>query len=501
MAAFAKEEPGLGESQHKAGIVQTDFERLQSQDTCGKEQPIEHTTQAQQDGPGTADHYYPEGGFGWCVLAGTFVVGFWCLGLSLSWGVFLQYFLHTKTFTTDNTNSHEEELAWAGSIGSACIFAGAPIAAVASHRLGIRPILVFGVLASSLGLITASFANRVWHLYLTMGILSGFGGSTLYFTSLMILSQYFHRRRGIVAGIAASGAGVGASALAPLTRYMLAALGFPWTARILGGCLAVCLSLAVCCLRPYRGSNSSTAMSSSSSTIRNADAVESEETPPPRTTPGPSPSPITSGGLDFRLLRRPSFALILVATNLATLVYLVPLFLISNYITTIVGGTAAQGAAVVSICSAVAILARVLFGTIADRLGVLNIAATCCLLSGVSALCLWGGHVAPATMPVTTAFMVCYGIFAGSAIVLLPVAATKAVGPDKLASAVGFVFFSHTIGYLLGTPIAQAVIRAQGGGVQCGVGAGEGVCQSKSVGGDLKEKGKRSDVTYRYHCI
>lgn len=299
----------------------------------------------------------------------------------------------------------------------------------------------------------------------------------------MILSQYFHRKRGIVAGITASGVGVGASALAPLSRYMLATLGFPWTARILGGCLAVCLSLAVCCLRPYRGSNSSTVMSSSSSTIQNADAVESEGSPP-RTTPGPPPSPIPSGGLDFRLLRRPSFALILLATNLATLVYLVPLFLISHYIPTIVGGTAAQGAAVFSICSAVAILARVLFGTIADRLGALNTAAACCLLSGVSALCLWGGLVAPATMPVTTAFMVCYGIFAGSAIVLLPVAATKAVGPDKLASAVGFVFFSHTIGYLLGTPIAQAVIRAQVGGyagASVFVGVGNIVCSAVLV--------------------
>lgn len=275
----------------------------------------------------------------------------------------------------------------------------------------------------------------------------------------MVLSQYFHRKRGIAAGIAASGAGVGASALAPLVRYMLAALGFSWTARILGGCMVVCLGLAVCCLRPYHGSNSSTA-------------------------PGPSPSPIPSGGLDFRLLRRPSFALILLATNLATLVYLVPLFLISNYITTIVGGTATQGATVFSICSAVAILARVLMGTIADRLGVLNTTTACCLFSGVSALCLWGGLVAPTTVLVTTVFMVCYGVFAGSAIVLLPVAATKAVGADKLASAVGFVFFSHTIGYLLGTPIAQAVIRAQGGGyvgASVFVGVGNMVCSGVLV--------------------
>lgn len=295
----------------------------------------------------------------------------------------------------------------------------------------------------------------------------------------MILSQYFYRKRSVAAGIAASGAGVGASSLAPLTRFMLAELGFPWTTRILGGCMAVCLSLAVLCLRPYNGSNSSSSVMTSPgrNNSRNTVAVAPEEQPPP--PPGPRtsvPSPM-SGGLDFALFRRPDFALIIAATNLATLVYLVPLFLISNYITTVVGGTAAQGAAVIGICSAVAILSRVLFGLLADRYGVLNTSVVCCLFSGLSALCLWGGP-APKTVAVTTVFMVFYGVFAGSAIVLLPVAATKAVGADKISSAVGFVCFSHTIGYLFGTPLAQSMIRAQGGyaGAIVFVGVGNMVC-------------------------
>ncbi|KAG0026380.1 hypothetical protein BGZ81_006420 [Podila clonocystis] len=208
----------------------------------------------------------------------------------------------------------------------------------------------------------------------------------------MILSQYFHRKRSVAAGIAASGAGVGASSLAPLTRYMLAELGFPWTIRILGGCMAVCLSLAVLCLRPYNGSALSTSVMalSSRNNSRNAVAVAPEEQPLSPGPRNPAPSPL-SGGLDFGLFRRPSFALIIAATNLATLVYLVPLFLISNYITTVVGSTAALGAAVLSICSAVAILSRVLFGLLADRCGVLNTSVFCCLFSGLSALCLWGG--------------------------------------------------------------------------------------------------------------
>lgn len=72
---FAKEE-GVDNKVHS--IVLTDIANFQSQDKNGKERPIESNSLAQQGGTQSeTDHYYPEGGFGWCVLAGTFVVGFW----------------------------------------------------------------------------------------------------------------------------------------------------------------------------------------------------------------------------------------------------------------------------------------------------------------------------------------------------------------------------------------------------------------------------------------
>lgn len=73
----AKEEEGRVQSK-VPGVVLTNIASLQSKDKYGMEQSIVSNNLALQSGiqSGT-DHYYPEGGFGWCVLAGTFVVGFW----------------------------------------------------------------------------------------------------------------------------------------------------------------------------------------------------------------------------------------------------------------------------------------------------------------------------------------------------------------------------------------------------------------------------------------
>jgi len=203
------------------------------------------------------------------------------------------------------------------------------------------------------------------------------------------------------------------------------------------------------------------------------------------TTPHPDPSPPS---LDFRLFKSLSFSLIFLATNLFALVYLVPLLLAPSFATSI-GLSAAEGATMISIASAVGIVARILIGHLADQYGVLNATLICCTITGLACLTLWLNAASFATL---AAFMVFYGCFAGSSIMLFPVAATKAVnvlstttapnnsgasgpnshvGPapsrtgnsDGVSSALGFIFFAHTVGYLFGTPLAQFLIENQGG--------------------------------------
>jgi hypothetical protein len=48
---------------------------------------------------------------------------------------------------------------------------------------------------------SASFANKVWHLILTQGVLYGLGGSIIYYPTILFVDEWFIRRKGFAFGI------------------------------------------------------------------------------------------------------------------------------------------------------------------------------------------------------------------------------------------------------------------------------------------------------------
>lgn len=295
-------------------------------------------------------------------------------------------------------------------------------------------------------------------------------------------------------GVAISGSGIGSSVMAPLLHLMLYRLGFPWTMRIMGGCMFVSLSAAACFVRPYRpsGLEMSSPVVRSRSGAQIASTTEDEEavagigrvdvggdrmdekvdtdprlglalelSSPQSQRPSPTLTPTTASppvgpSLDFSLFKNLHYTLIFISTNLFALVYLVPILLTPTYATSIVGLPASRGALMITIVSSVGIVSRILIGHLADRYGTLNATILCLLLSGLSSLLIWlhASH----SFAILATFMFFYGCFGGATIMLLPVAASKAVLGREVPSALGFVFFAHTVGYLLGTPLVQFII-------------------------------------------
>ncbi|KAF9934682.1 hypothetical protein FBU30_001006 [Linnemannia zychae] len=125
---------------------------------------------AAADTPTTTAHsgnsyIYPEGGYGWIVLAATFVCSFWCIGLVFCWGVFQEYLLRMDIF---GATSSAKELSWVGSLSCACIFVAAPVIVVLINKFGTAMVLASGVICVTTGFIAASFATTYWHLYITI---------------------------------------------------------------------------------------------------------------------------------------------------------------------------------------------------------------------------------------------------------------------------------------------------------------------------------------------
>jgi len=105
---------------------------------------------------------------------------------------------------------------------------GAPIAGWIVDRFGLRALTVIGISAATLASASASQATEVWHLYLSLGIVMGFGGASLSgVLSASLLGRWFPAHRlGVALAVAWSASGVGAMVILPLAQHLIASDGW-----------------------------------------------------------------------------------------------------------------------------------------------------------------------------------------------------------------------------------------------------------------------------------
>jgi len=115
-------------------------------------------------------------------------------------------------------------------LGFAAFFGGLWMA-----RSGPRVVGIAGGMLYGLGVFLASFADqKLWLLYLSYGLIGGFGIGLGYIVPVATLVKWFPDRRGFITGIAVAGFGAGALITAPFATRMITNIGVLQTFAVLG---------------------------------------------------------------------------------------------------------------------------------------------------------------------------------------------------------------------------------------------------------------------------
>ncbi|KAM5360019.1 hypothetical protein ACJA88_014969 [Fusarium oxysporum] len=146
-------------------------------------------------------------------------------------------------------NAKPMEYGLVGGLNFSCAMLLAPLATHLAGRHPLQAVVLLGCFLQSIGYVTAPFASRAWHLYITQGALVGSGIGFIIVPSTAVLSQWFSKRRSMANGISSAGSGAGGAAFTWGTAAMIQHQGLDWALRATGIITFVGIVIATLLLR------------------------------------------------------------------------------------------------------------------------------------------------------------------------------------------------------------------------------------------------------------
>ncbi|MCJ1469948.1 hypothetical protein MMC07_008593 [Pseudocyphellaria aurata] len=291
----------------------------------------------------------PDGGYGWVCVAACFAINCFTWGVVSTYGVFLSHFLSEGLFP----EATALDFAFIGGFNFSIAMLVAPLVTITTRKFGRNTPMLLGITFLSAGHFAASFASRVWQLYLSQGVLIGLGVGFTYIPSIAILSQWFQKRRSLANGISAAGSGIGGLVFSFMSEAVIKNISLAWAFRLTAIISCIMLLLATLVMR------------SRNKSIR----------------------PFQRG-FDVRLLRRLDVQILLAWAFFSMLGYITILFSLPDFARSInlSSSQAATTAALQSFGNAVG---RPLIGHFSDRFGRIETAGLLTLVCGLSCFCIW----------------------------------------------------------------------------------------------------------------
>jgi OFA family oxalate/formate antiporter-like MFS transporter len=321
-------------------------------------------------------------------------------------------------------------------VGLQCLLA--PLNGFLIEKFGVRRLLTTGAVLTGASWITGAHAQSLTSLYLTYGLFAGLGTGIVYIGVVGLMVKWFPDRRGLAAGIAAAGYGMGASLTTFPIAHGLASVGLENTLTIYGFIFGAVGLLGALALRtPPDGYRIATPAAAA----------------PARPDVAPS-----------RMLKEPVFWLMFL---MMVMMSTSGLMVVSQ-----MGAFARDfGVADVTVLGMAALplaltidritngLTRPFFGWISDRIGRENTMLIAFALEGV-AMTVWFLYRDNALFFVLFSGLVFFGW--GEIFSLFPSTLTDTFGSRFASTNYGFLYTSAGIGAILGAPFAALLFQSAG---------------------------------------
>ncbi|PBP22552.1 hypothetical protein BUE80_DR006533 [Diplocarpon rosae] len=359
----------------------------------------------------------PDGGYGWLVVACVALINAHTWGINSSYGVFLAHYLSFNTFP----GATSLEYAFVGGLSISLALVVAPVATVCVGRFGTQFTLSIGIFLEAAGLLGASWASRIWHLFLSQGVAFGFGMGFLFVASVGLIPQWFGKRRSFANSIAAAGSGIGGLIYSLATNAMIRSVGLGWAFRILA---IVACTVNIACMILIRDRNK---------------AVGSVQM-----------------AFDRRLFSRVEFLLLLGWGFFSMLGYIVLLFSLPNYARS-VGLSASQGSVIGALLNLG--VGRPFVGYFSDSFGRINMAGTCTFLTGLFCLVIW---IFAKSYGVLIFFAILVGTVSGTFWATVGPVGAEVVGIQILPSALSIMWLFLVLPCTFSEPIGLELRRDRG---------------------------------------
>ena len=304
------------------------------------------------------------------------------------------------------------------------------------RRLSTRLGVVVGAVLFGVGLFLTGLMTQLWQLYLFYGVIAGLGVGFIYPSMMAYVVRLFPDRSGMASGLGTAAYGSGAILWAPTAAALMEGVGMTRAFQVLGVLFAAVILVGSLLLAdPPEGFQAAMA---------------------------PSPNGTQGGTSDLRrgqMVRTGTFWIMVIVFTCGLVAGVIVISQASPILQQSLGYSSATAAIFVSVFSACNMAGRFLWGSLSDKLGLVNTAGAVFLLCILSMGLL---AVVGAEVPVLILMGVAASCYGGLASILTPLTA-KTFGPRYITENYGVMYVVFGLASLIGPSLATTFKSMAGG--------------------------------------